>query len=210
MPRGLAAGQVEAILAVIPRARLRDRVLFGLIAQTGLRAGEALAVHVEDLDPTPGDEHLRVVGKGGRPRTVLLDDDRLVALLRRYLTTAGYRSGPLFRAEKNHIGGPLRYASAQARWAQYTATAGVSATLHQLRHTHATALVQGGVSLATIRKMTRARQPADSPALRQRNSPTAPQTPSCGPGDGTTPPEPSRGLPPAQPGGATTGVAAAG
>ncbi len=152
VPRGLAPGQVEAILAVIPRARLRDRVLFGLIAQTGLRVGEALAVHVEDLDLTPGDEHLRVVGKGGRPRTVLLDDDRLMVLLRRYLTAAGYRSGPLFRAEKNHIGGPLRYASAQARWAQYTAAAGVSATLHQLRHTHATALVQGGVSLATIRK----------------------------------------------------------
>ncbi len=32
IPRGLAQGQVEAILAVIPRAGLRDRVLFGLIA----------------------------------------------------------------------------------------------------------------------------------------------------------------------------------
>ncbi len=99
-PRGLPAGQVAAILAVIPRHRLRDRVLFGLIAETGLRAGEALGVYLEDLDMTPGDEHLRVLGKGGRTRTVLLDDDRLVATLRRYLTATGYRSGPLFRAEK--------------------------------------------------------------------------------------------------------------
>jgi len=151
-PRGLPAGQVAAILAVIPRHRLRDRVLFGLIAETGLRAGEALGVYLEDLDMTPGDEHLRVLGKGGRTRTVLLDDDRLVATLRRYLTATGYRSGPLFRAEKNHVGGPLRYASAQTRWAQYCHTAGVAATLHQLRHTHATAMVDGGVSLATIRK----------------------------------------------------------
>ncbi len=67
-------------------------------------------------------------------------------------TATGYRSGPLFRAEKNHVGGPLRYASAQTRWAQYCHTAGVAATLHQLRHTHATAMVDGGVSLATIRK----------------------------------------------------------
>ena len=32
------------------------------------------------------------------------------------------------------------------------ATAGVNATLHQLRHTHATEFVDDGVSLATIRK----------------------------------------------------------
>src|SRR6266705_1392078 len=32
------------------------------------------------------------------------------------------------------------------------AAAGVDATLHQLRHTHATELVNAGVSLATIRK----------------------------------------------------------
>lgn len=60
-------GQVEAILAVIPRARLRDRVLFGLIAQTGLRAGEALAVHVEDLDLTP--DTSAMVGEPPSPAT---------------------------------------------------------------------------------------------------------------------------------------------
>jgi integrase len=40
----------------------------------------------------------------------------------------------------------------QEHWARYTAAAGVSATLHQLRHSHATELVNGGVSLPTIRK----------------------------------------------------------
>lgn len=34
-------------------------------------------------------------------------------------------------------------------WVQST---GVACTLHQLRHSHATELVNGGVSLATIRK----------------------------------------------------------
>ena len=37
-------------------------------------------------------------------------------------------------------------------WVRYCAAAGVDATLHQLRHTHATELVNAGVSLATIRK----------------------------------------------------------
>ena len=151
-PRGLPAGQVQKILAVIPRTHERDRLLFGLIASTGLRAGEALSLYVEDLDLTTDDEHLSVLGKGDRRRTVLLDDPQLVATLRRFLARTGYRHGPLFRAQKNGRGGPLSYQSAQRRWATYCATAGVTATLHQLRHTHATELVNDGVSLATIRK----------------------------------------------------------
>ncbi|HSZ30160.1 MAG TPA: hypothetical protein VK784_10450 [Pseudonocardiaceae bacterium] len=59
---------------VIPRGRLRDRVLFRLIAETGLRAAEALFVHVEDLGLAPGDEYLRVLGKGGRPRPALFSE----------------------------------------------------------------------------------------------------------------------------------------
>ena len=47
---------------------------------------------------------------------------------------------------------PSRYQSAQEHWARYCAAASVDATLHQLRHTHATELVNAGVSLATIRK----------------------------------------------------------
>jgi integrase/recombinase XerD len=40
----------------------------------------------------------------------------------------------------------------QETWAKYCAAAQVSATLHQLRHTHATELVNAGVSLETIRR----------------------------------------------------------
>jgi integrase len=40
----------------------------------------------------------------------------------------------------------------QEHWARYCAQAGRVCTLHQLRHTHATELVNEGVSLGTIRK----------------------------------------------------------
>ena len=66
-PRGLQAGEVDRILHAIPRGQHRDRLLFGLIASTGLRVGEALSLHVEDLDLTPDDEHIHVLGKGDRP-----------------------------------------------------------------------------------------------------------------------------------------------
>jgi hypothetical protein len=40
----------------------------------------------------------------------------------------------------------------QERWDHYCSQAGVACTLHQLRHSHATELINGGVSLPTIRK----------------------------------------------------------
>lgn len=151
-PRGVARDQIERILTSIPADRLRDRLFFRLLLETGLRAGEALSLFVEDLDLTPDNEHLTVVGKGNKKRTILVDDPRLVHQLRAYLKRTGYKHGPLFRAEKNGRGGPLRYQSMQERWDHYCTQAGVDCTLHQLRHTHATELINGGVSLQTIRK----------------------------------------------------------
>ena len=151
-PRGVRRVQVEAILAMIPPRHLRDRLFFRLLVETGLRVSEALGLYVEDLDLTRDDEHLRVVGKGGQRRTVLLDDPALVLQLRNYLKQTGYQHGALFRAAKNGDGGAVRYQTMQERWTRYCAEAGVQCTLHQLRHTHATELVNGEVSLATIRK----------------------------------------------------------
>jgi site-specific recombinase XerD len=152
LPRGVGRQSVERILGVIDSSELRDRLLFRLIFETGLRISEALGVHIEDLDLATDNERLTLTGKGGKQRTILLDDPRLLRQLRSYLMKMGYRHGPLFRAQKNGRGGPLRYQSVQERWAGYCERVGVECTLHQLRHTHATELVNGGVSLATIRK----------------------------------------------------------
>lgn len=150
--RALTRAEVEKILALIPNEQPRDKLLFQLLFETGMRVGEALHLYVEDLDMTLDDEHLQVVGKGGKRRTVLLDDPKLVSRLRTYLKRTGYKYGPLFRAMKNGRGGPLRYQSVHQRWQKYCERAGTTCTLHQLRHTHATELVNDGVSLATIRK----------------------------------------------------------
>ena len=150
--RGVKRDQIDAVLNAIPRTHLRDRLLFRLLAETGLRISEALHLDVDDLDMTPDDEHLHVLGKRGQRRTVLLDDPQLVRLFHRYLKETKARHGPLFRALKNGDGQPLRYQTIHARWVDYCAAVGVDCTMHQLRHSHATALVQDGVSLATIRK----------------------------------------------------------
>ncbi len=152
LPRGLTPTEVERLLAAIPPDRLRDRVLVLLLSTTGLRVGEALNLHVEDLKLTRDDERLAVLGKGGKRRTVLLDDPRLLRLLRRYLRESGYMRGPLFRAERGTPSTPLRYQSFHDRFARYAAAAGLTASPHDLRHAHAQSLVNDGVSLSTIRR----------------------------------------------------------
>ena len=134
---------------------------------TGMRVSEALAIHVDDLDLTVDDEHVVITGNAGKRRTVLLDDPALVAMLRRYLKDRGYTHGRLFRAEKNHVGGSLRYASVQELWAKYRAAAHVDATIHQLRHAHASELVNAGVSLENHPPPARPRQRPNHPALRR-------------------------------------------
>ena len=151
-PRGVEAERVERVLKGIPPGKKRDRLLFRLIYQTGMRVSEALGLYVEDLNLTPDDEHVTVLGKGGYQRTVLLDDLKLVRQLRVYLKEKGYVRGPLFRAEINGDGGCLRYQSARELWVGYCRKVDIEITLHQLRHTHATELVNDGVGLETIRK----------------------------------------------------------
>ena len=151
-PRGMERDQIERILTVIPAECLRDRLFFRLFLETGLRVSEGLSLYVEDIDLSIDNEHLAVVGKGGKMRTILFDDPHLVQQLRAYLKRMGYQHGPLFRAEKNGRGRPLRYQSMQERWDYYCTQAGGTCTLHQLRHIHATELINGGVSLSTIRK----------------------------------------------------------
>jgi len=68
-------------------------LLFGLLYTTGMRVGEALAVEVDDLDLSRDDEHVTVLGKGGRRRTVLLDD---VPLSGFHLRVTAYTTGGMF------------------------------------------------------------------------------------------------------------------
>jgi integrase/recombinase XerD len=80
--RALRRDAIEKILARIPPNQSRNRLLFRLLFETGLRISEALALYVEDLDLALGNEHMTVQGKGSMRRTILLDDSKLVAQLR--------------------------------------------------------------------------------------------------------------------------------
>ncbi|MEQ0560767.1 tyrosine-type recombinase/integrase [Amycolatopsis sp. NEAU-NG30] len=161
LPRPAAAKDVQAVLGTIcsrrprkdiPLDRLRDRVLFETAYVCGARAAEVCGLYVEDFDLRPDDEHVQIHGKGGTVRTVLLDDRGYVALVKLYLARAGYTSGPMFRASINGSGGPLSYDAAHHRWNGYCTAAGIDIDIHQLRHAHATELINSGVSIEVVRR----------------------------------------------------------
>src|SRR5262249_36498187 len=161
LPRPAAAADVAAVLEAIcsrrprtdvPLGVLRDRVLFETAYVCGARASEVCGMYVEDLDLRPDDEHARVHGQGGTVRTVLLDARGSVALPRLSLARSGYAAGPLFRASVNGRGGPLSYDAAHSRWKKYCAAAGTGIGIRQLRHAHATELINSGVSIEVVRR----------------------------------------------------------
>jgi integrase/recombinase XerC/integrase/recombinase XerD len=136
--RALDAQKVESVLRKIENPR--DRALFWLIYDGGLRCQEALAIDIEDISWP--DRSIRLHGKGDRPREMFFS--RVVGtLLDKYLTTRGNpTSGPLFvthrkarlprRADLDADGyARLSYRQADTLWKGYTP----NWNLHQLRHT---------------------------------------------------------------------------
>jgi len=155
-PRPLESRVVRKVLDAIPKQNLRDRLLFTLIAETGLRVSEALGIYFEDLVLTPDDEQIIVRGKGGRTRTVMLyAAPESLQLLRRFLRESRIASGALFRGNPARRGTsrPLHYRTAHHAWLRYCAKANVNAGIHTLRHTFATRLLNEGISLGVVRKL---------------------------------------------------------
>lgn len=138
IPRALDAQRVESVLRQITDPR--DRTLFWLIYDGGLRCQEALAIDIEDISWP--DRSILIQGKGDRPREMFFS--RAVStLLDKYLITRGNpTTGPLFvtqrkarlprRADLTPDGyARLSYRQADTLWKQYTP----GWDLHQLRHT---------------------------------------------------------------------------
>jgi len=167
-PRPLTEEQAEALLAAIPSAHRRNRLLFTLMYETGMRVGEALGIHVGHVHPNATDGgYIRVVGKGNEERIVpLIDAPRTVRLLRAYLKAVG-KVGPLFGGDPRKGGRPaeaLDYTTVFYHFERYLATArkkypdlfekeAEPVTIHRLRHSYATSRLREGVSLQAVRKL---------------------------------------------------------
>ena len=110
------------------------RLLIRMLAETGLRWGEAMRLVRADII---GDVlHVRQ-SKNGKPRQVKISTE-LADLLRENL--------PFL----NSVGKPIDYATFR-RWHWLPCAEGTGYTPHDLRHAHASWLLSGGADLVTVR-----------------------------------------------------------
>lgn len=159
LPTALRRDEVERLLAA-PRGRdplaLRDRALLELLYASGLRASEASALDIGDVD---FDEALvRVRGKGGKERLVPVGHAAQTAL------AAWLRDGRPPLAAKR-AGERALFVNARGRrlgrqgvWTvvrRHARAAGLDRRFgpHTLRHTFATHLLAGGCDLRTVQEL---------------------------------------------------------
>ncbi|MFE9918727.1 tyrosine recombinase XerC [Micromonospora sp. NPDC005553] len=144
------SGPSEAAEAV----PLRDRVLLELLYATGVRVSEACGLDVGDVDH--GRRVIRVFGKGGRERSVpygvpaqrALDD----WLRRGRPVMVGARSGDALLLGAR--GGRLNPTTARQVVGAYAEAAGLPPTSpHDLRHSAATHLLEGGADLRAVQEL---------------------------------------------------------
>jgi integrase/recombinase XerD len=161
VPRTLSAEEIVTVLAAPQRAR--DRFLFALLAETGMRVGQALGLR-----------HADFVSRAKRVRIVPRPDNangaraklRSVAvipvsagLVRCYSDYMHAEYGEIdsdyvfVNLWAGHIGAPMTYATVHDLVGRARARTGVEFTLHMLRHTHATDLIRSGVAIEVVARL---------------------------------------------------------
>jgi site-specific recombinase XerD len=159
LPRGISRDGTRALLASCDRRRAlgrRDYAVLVTLIRLGLRASEAAALTLEDIDWRAAE--LTVHGKGSRSERLPLPADvgeAVAAYLVRGRPASGHRqvflratapAGPLTRSGISDI---VRRACARAGLPQ--------AGAHRLRHTAACQMAEAGAPLAEIGQVLRHR-----------------------------------------------------
>ncbi len=153
LPRPIHRKDLERLMQAIRKSKPRERLLFTLLAETGIRINEALSIYVEDIVLSAGQEGIRFRGKGEYEREIPLPFEfESLKLLRAYLRTEDLTAGPLFRTGK-YKDQRMSYRTALYQWTKLCEQAEVKCEIHQLRHTAATELVNSGVGVGTVRRL---------------------------------------------------------
>lgn len=147
LPAVLSVEEVGDILAAAPGPGLKYRAALGISYGAGLRAAEVCHLRVQDIDSDRMIIHVEE-GKGGRDRKAMLSPG-LLDLLRDYWREArpdGWLFPGLPRVN------PISPRQLNRAFASAKHMAGVtrSATLHTLRHSFATHLLEAGTDVRVI------------------------------------------------------------
>jgi integrase/recombinase XerD len=166
LPQVLSVEQVQAILDA--QHRLRDRFLFALLFETGMRVGQALGLRHEDVVSWERRIEIRLRddnangarGKGGRGSVPVSAELMRLHLEYMHREYADLDSDYVFvNLWAGRRGAPMRYDSVYELAKRTSAKLGFEFTPHTLRHTHATLARRGGMSLDALQRMLTHRSP---------------------------------------------------
>jgi integrase/recombinase XerD len=150
LPRAMHPADVKKLLSVIDDTR--DRALILLLLRTGMRIGEALGLRLNDLDMQDRKVHLFQGEKNSMGRVVYLSDDVLLAL-KHWLWRRDPNQEFLFYGRGNK---PICYSTGRSRFVKYIQKAGLEQkgyTVHCLRHTFASELLNAGMRLECLQQL---------------------------------------------------------
>jgi integrase/recombinase XerD len=126
---------------------LRLMAFVMLLLQTGARIGEALSINVPDIDWK--NKEVRIIGKGGKPRTLFLRDETL-SWIDRYLASRCDAERALFATQD----GSSRWKQTDAgrSFRRYKRLSGIHKdfVIHTMRHTFATQYLLRGAGINVV------------------------------------------------------------
>ncbi len=148
LPAILSQGEVVQLLGVVEN--LKHKTILMLIYSAGLRVGEAVRVKVEDIDVQRGLIHLRS-GKGKKDRYTLLSEvmrEKLNNYFREYKPRDFLFEG--FNGRRH-----IAERSVQNVFQRAVTDAGINkpVSVHSLRHSFATHLLESGTDLRFIQEL---------------------------------------------------------
>ncbi|MCW3488818.1 tyrosine-type recombinase/integrase [Dethiobacter alkaliphilus] len=129
----------------------RDHAMMRVLLQTGCRVEELVSLNIGNLNLE--EKYMRIIGKGNKERMIPLTDKTCAAL-------AEYLEARVPKDEKekavflNHLGMRITYPGVQLVFNRLCEEAGLNRgrlTVHKLRHTCFTMLMNAGVDLPTIK-----------------------------------------------------------
>jgi integrase/recombinase XerD len=150
LPRAMNPADVKKLLSVVDD--IRDRALILLLLRTGMRIGEALGLRLNDLDIPDRKVHLFQGEKNSMGRVVYLSDDVLLAL-KLWLRKRDQNKEFVFYGQGNK---PICYSTGRSRFVRYLHQAGLETkgyTVHCLRHTFASELLNAGMRLECLQQL---------------------------------------------------------
>jgi integrase/recombinase XerD len=170
LPNPIRSAEHRARLdAAMAKAPQPYRLILTILRETGMRASEVLGLNLDDVCLDVGAEGLRLrTTKNGHGRIVVLDPDampRSLRGLRAWVRAAGTLPGhvPLFRSTRQtRVSYRALYHHWQHLCRQATLVDAAGAplyTIHQLRHTRGTELIEAGVRMEIVQRILGHRDP---------------------------------------------------